>query len=113
MEGNRLPLALVGRWSKCWNDAASWLNSRLRTQLARSIRSYVSKDKYQQIIIHVANLLDSAIGNVLIATTVALNGAIGSIHHIPFSIASRAPMGFYFSYFAVVSRLILGLLYFG
>ncbi|KAL2275083.1 hypothetical protein FJTKL_02536 [Diaporthe vaccinii] len=54
-----------------------------------------------------------AIGNVLIAMTVALNGSIGSKHHIPFSIASRASMGFYFSYFAVMSRLVLGLIYFG
>ncbi|KAK2602958.1 hypothetical protein N8I77_009452 [Diaporthe amygdali] len=54
-----------------------------------------------------------AIGNVLIAMTVALNGAIGAKHHIPFSIASRASMGFYFSYFAVASRLVLGLIYFG
>lgn len=58
-------------------------------------------------------MINSAIGNVLIATTVALNGAIGSKHHIPFSIASRASMGFYFSYFAVISRLVLGLIYFG
>lgn len=55
----------------------------------------------------------SAIGNIIIALAVALNGAIGSRHHIPFSIASRASLGFYFSYFAVVSRLVLGLLYFG
>ncbi|KAH8775320.1 ncs1 allantoate transporter [Diaporthe sp. PMI_573] len=54
-----------------------------------------------------------AIGNVLIGMTVALNGAIGSTHHVPFSIASRASMGFYFSYFAVASRLVLGLIYFG
>jgi NCS1 family nucleobase:cation symporter-1 len=60
-----------------------------------------------------ANLPNSAIGNVLIGMTVALNGAIGSTHHVPFSIASRASMGFYFSYFAVVSRLVLGLIYFG
>lgn len=54
-----------------------------------------------------------AIGNILIAAAVTLNGAIGSTHHVPFSIASRASMGFYFSYFAVVSRLVLGFLYFG
>lgn len=57
--------------------------------------------------------MNSAIGNILIATTVALNGAIGAKQHIPFSIASRASMGFYFSYFAVISRLVLGLIYFG
>lgn len=54
-----------------------------------------------------------AIGNIIIAFAVTLNGAIGSRHHIPFSIASRASLGFYFSYFAVLSRLVLGLLYFG
>ncbi|KAL7420893.1 hypothetical protein Q5752_004847 [Cryptotrichosporon argae] len=54
-----------------------------------------------------------AIGNTIIAAAVVLNGAVGSRHHIPFSIASRASMGFYFSYFAVVSRCVLGLLYFG
>ncbi|ORY28013.1 putative allantoin permease [Naematelia encephala] len=54
-----------------------------------------------------------AIGNIIIAAAVTLNGVIGARHHIPFSIASRASMGFYFSYFAVFSRLVLGLLYFG
>ncbi|KAI3391514.1 hypothetical protein diail_7193 [Diaporthe ilicicola] len=58
-------------------------------------------------------MMNSAIGNILIAAAVALNGTIGSKHHVPFSIASRASMGFYFSYFAVVSRLVLGLIYFG
>jgi NCS1 family nucleobase:cation symporter-1 len=57
--------------------------------------------------------LPSAIGNIIIAAAITLNGAIGSRHHIPFSIAARASLGFYFSYFAVVSRLVLGLLYFG
>ncbi|KAH9905681.1 permease for cytosine/purines, uracil, thiamine, allantoin-domain-containing protein [Xylariomycetidae sp. FL2044] len=54
-----------------------------------------------------------AVGNLIIAAAVTLNGAIGSRHHVPFSIATRASMGFYFSYFAVASRLVLGLLYFG
>nr|ODN85411.1 allantoin permease [Cryptococcus depauperatus CBS 7841] len=54
-----------------------------------------------------------AIGNIIIAAAVTLNGVIGSRHHVPFSIASRASLGFYFSYFAVVSRLVLGLIYFG
>ena len=55
----------------------------------------------------------SAIGNIIIAAAITANGTIGSRHHIPFSIAARASMGFYFSYFAVVSRLVLGLVYFG
>jgi NCS1 family nucleobase:cation symporter-1 len=58
-------------------------------------------------------LMFSAIGNIIIAAAITANGTIGSRHHIPFSIAARASMGFYFSYFAVVSRLVLGLVYFG
>ncbi|EIW69311.1 hypothetical protein TREMEDRAFT_68629 [Tremella mesenterica DSM 1558] len=54
-----------------------------------------------------------AIGNIIIAITTTLNGIIGAKHHIPFPIISRASMGFYFSYFAVLSRLALGLIYFG
>lgn len=57
--------------------------------------------------------MSSAIGNIIIAAAITANGTIGSRHHIPFSIAARASMGFYFSYFAVVSRLVLGLVYFG
>ena len=55
----------------------------------------------------------SAIGNLIIAAAVAFNGMIGSRHHSPFPIATRASLGFYFSYIAVVSRLVLGLIYFG
>ncbi|KAI1339853.1 permease for cytosine/purines, uracil, thiamine, allantoin-domain-containing protein [Xylariaceae sp. FL0016] len=54
-----------------------------------------------------------AVGNLIVAAAFTLNGAIGSRHQVPFAIATRASMGFYFSYFAVVSRLALGLLYFG
>ena len=61
----------------------------------------------------IPTLTGSAIGNIIIAAAVAFNGMIGSTHHIPFSIASRASLGFYFSYFAVVSRLVMGLIYFG
>lgn len=44
----------------------------------------------------------SAVGNVVIAVAVSLNGTLGARHHVPFSVASRASMGFCFSYFAVV-----------
>lgn len=64
-------------------------------------------------VIAARELIISAIGNLVIAGAITANGTIGSRHHIPFSIAARASMGFYFSYFAVVSRLVLGLVYFG
>ncbi|CAI0646879.1 unnamed protein product [Colletotrichum noveboracense] len=47
------------------------------------------------------------------AIPTVLNGAIGSDLHIPFPIASRASFGYWFSYFAVVSRGILAMFWFG
>ncbi|KAK2025435.1 NCS1 nucleoside transporter [Colletotrichum zoysiae] len=47
------------------------------------------------------------------AVPTVLNGAIGSNLHIAFPIASRASFGYAFSYFAVVSRGILAMFWFG
>lgn len=44
---------------------------------------------------------------------VGLNGILGSRCHVPMSIGTRASLGFYLSYFAVFSRFVLGLIYFG
>ena len=42
-----------------------------------------------------------------------LNGAIGAKLHIPFSVAIRASFGFYFAYFAIVSRAVLAMFWLG
>ncbi|KAH7109109.1 uracil permease [Dendryphion nanum] len=47
------------------------------------------------------------------AVPTILNAAIGSNLHIPFPIASRASFGYWFSYFAVISRAILAMFWFG
>ncbi|KAH6670291.1 uracil permease [Plectosphaerella plurivora] len=47
------------------------------------------------------------------AVPTVLNGAIGSSLHIPFPIASRASFGYWFSYFAVISRGVLAMFWFG
>lgn len=47
------------------------------------------------------------------AVPIVLNGAIGSNLHIPFPIAARAAYGYWLSYFAVVSRGVLALFWFG
>jgi cytosine/uracil/thiamine/allantoin permease len=41
------------------------------------------------------------------------NGAIGANLHIAFPIAARASHGYWFSYFAVISRGILAMFWFG
>lgn len=47
------------------------------------------------------------------AVPIVLNGAIGSQLHIPFPIAARAAYGYWLSYFAVASRAVLALFWFG
>ncbi|CAA9966366.1 uracil permease [Pyrenophora teres f. maculata] len=47
------------------------------------------------------------------ALPTVLNGAIGSNLHVPFPIASRASFGYWFSYFAVLSRGVLAMFWFG
>jgi NCS1 family nucleobase:cation symporter-1 len=47
------------------------------------------------------------------AIPTVLNGAIGANLHVPFPIASRASHGYWFSYFAVVSRAVLAMFWFG
>lgn len=42
-----------------------------------------------------------------------LNGAIGAKLHIPFSVAIRSSFGYYFAYFAIVSRSVLAMFWLG
>ncbi|KAL3425551.1 NCS1 nucleoside transporter [Phlyctema vagabunda] len=53
------------------------------------------------------------VGTSCVAIPMVLNGAIGAKMHIPFSVAIRASFGYYFAYFAIVSRSILAMFWLG
>ncbi|GAA6025338.1 hypothetical protein JCM10207_008761 [Rhodosporidiobolus poonsookiae] len=53
------------------------------------------------------------LGNVLISVPILLNGNIGAKLRVPFPIVARASMGYWFSYFAVLSRCFLSFIWFG
>ncbi|MAD86964.1 MAG: hypothetical protein CL912_28745 [Deltaproteobacteria bacterium] len=53
------------------------------------------------------------VGTSCVAIPVVLNGAIGAKLHIPFSVAIRASFGYYFAYFAIISRAILAMFWLG
>jgi len=53
------------------------------------------------------------VGTSCVAIPMVLNGAIGAKLHIPFSVAIRASFGYYFAYFAIVSRCILAMFWLG
>ncbi|KAL1593036.1 hypothetical protein SLS59_009506 [Nothophoma quercina] len=53
-----------------------------------------------------------ALAFFIISFVIALNGAIGVIHHAPFPVLARASWGFWGSYIAIVSRAILAVFWF-
>ncbi|KAI0063265.1 NCS1 nucleoside transporter family [Artomyces pyxidatus] len=54
-----------------------------------------------------------AVGHVIIATIMVLNGTIGARLHIPFPVLNRSSFGFWLSYFSVISRVVLSMFWFG
>ncbi|KAH8655866.1 cytosine-purine permease [Xylariales sp. PMI_506] len=54
-----------------------------------------------------------ALGHFLMAIGLTLNGYVGSRFHIPFTIQSRAPFGFFFSFFMVLVRMVVAGFWYG
>jgi NCS1 family nucleobase:cation symporter-1 len=54
-----------------------------------------------------------AVGQIIIAIVIVLNGTIGARLHIPFPVLNRSSFGFWLSYFSVISRVVLALFWFG
>ena len=54
-----------------------------------------------------------AIGNTLLAGLTVLNGTVGARLHVPFPVLNRSSFGFWFSYFSVISRVVLSMFWFG
>jgi NCS1 family nucleobase:cation symporter-1 len=54
-----------------------------------------------------------AVGHLIIAVVVSLNGTIGARLHIAFPVLNRSSFGFWLSYFTVLSRAILAMFWFG
>ncbi|KAF2826605.1 uracil permease [Ophiobolus disseminans] len=53
-----------------------------------------------------------ALAFFIISFVIALNGAIGVIHHAPFPVLARASWGFWGSYIAIISRAILAIFWY-
>ncbi|KZT24924.1 NCS1 nucleoside transporter family [Neolentinus lepideus HHB14362 ss-1] len=54
-----------------------------------------------------------AVGHIIISIVMVLNGTIGARLHIPFPVLNRSSFGFWFSYFSVISRVVLSMFWFG
>ncbi|KAH7182336.1 permease for cytosine/purines, uracil, thiamine, allantoin-domain-containing protein [Fusarium flagelliforme] len=53
------------------------------------------------------------LGNFLMGLVITANGRIGAILHTPFPVLARMPFGYYFSYFVVLSRCVLAIVWLG
>lgn len=53
-----------------------------------------------------------AVAFLIVSVTISANGAIGALYHSPFPVLARASWGFYGSYIAIVSRIILAIFWF-
>lgn len=54
-----------------------------------------------------------AVGHIIIACVMVLNGTIGARLHVSFPVLNRSSFGFWFSYFSVISRVALSMFWFG
>ncbi|KAI5117273.1 hypothetical protein M0805_001003 [Coniferiporia weirii] len=54
-----------------------------------------------------------AVGHIIIAVVMVANGTIGARLHVPFPVLNRSSFGFWFSYFSVISRVVLSMFWFG
>ncbi|KAH8881804.1 hypothetical protein GQ53DRAFT_701752 [Thozetella sp. PMI_491] len=53
------------------------------------------------------------LGNTLMGLVITINGRMGATLHTPFPVLSRMPFGYYFSYFVVLSRCVLAIVWLG
>lgn len=54
-----------------------------------------------------------ALGHIIISIVMVLNGTIGARLHVGFPVLNRSSFGFWFSYFSVISRVVLSMFWFG
>ncbi|KAJ6101737.1 hypothetical protein N7499_001367 [Penicillium canescens] len=53
-----------------------------------------------------------ALSFFIMSFVIAANGAVGAIYHVPFPVIARASWGFWGSYIAIISRVILAIFWF-
>ncbi|KAL9063489.1 MAG: hypothetical protein Q9161_009438 [Pseudevernia consocians] len=53
------------------------------------------------------------LGNTIMGIVITINGRMGATLHTPFPVLARMPFGYYFSYFVVLSRCVLAIVWLG
>ncbi|GAA5897719.1 hypothetical protein JCM6882_000076 [Rhodosporidiobolus microsporus] len=85
-------------WVTYWASDISWQKAASMIQLGLNVPNAIGV---------------TIVGSVILAAPMVLNGAIGVKLRVPFPVAIRSSHGYYFSYFPVVSRVIIAFFWFG
>lgn len=94
-------------WST-WNYVAYWISDATSVAVWQLVGSMMAIGlTWRQALVAIA------VGHTIIAVVVVLNGTIGARLHISFPVLNRSSFGFWFSYFTVVSRVVLAMFWFG
>ncbi|KAI0027498.1 NCS1 nucleoside transporter family [Vararia minispora EC-137] len=91
-----------------WNYVAYWISDATNAAVWELASSMIAIGlSWRQALPAIA------VGHVIIAVVMVLNGTIGARLHVPFPVLNRSSFGFWLSYFSVVSRVVLSMFWFG
>ncbi|KAJ6619766.1 permease for cytosine/purines, uracil, thiamine, allantoin-domain-containing protein [Mycena sp. CBHHK59/15] len=90
-----------------WNYVAYWISDATNTASWELASSMIAIGlSWRQALPAIA------VGHIIIAVIMVLNGTIGARLHIAFPVITRSSFGFWFSYFSVISRVVLSMFWF-
>jgi NCS1 family nucleobase:cation symporter-1 len=109
-------LAYVAYWVSDATNVGTWQigSSMLAVGLSWYTLNLFCLDRIFMECIRRREALSAVVlGNLIIAIAMVLNGTIGARLHISFPILNRSSFGYWFSYFSVISRVVLSMFWFG
>ncbi|KAJ7066964.1 cytosine-purine permease [Mycena amicta] len=90
-----------------WNYVAYWISDATNTAAWELASSMIAVGlSWRQALPAIA------VGHIIIGTVMVLNGTIGARLHVAFPVITRSSFGFWLSYFAVISRVVLSCFWF-
>ena len=102
------PILPVNRTWRTYNYVAYWFSDAFVVSIWQMASAFLASGlNWQQ------SLGAVALGFVLIAIPITLQGTMGARLNIPFPILVRGSFGMYLSYFCIISRSILAMFWFG
>ncbi|KZP30106.1 NCS1 nucleoside transporter family [Athelia psychrophila] len=101
------PVPVEKRTWSTWNYVAYWISDATNAPVWELASSMLAIGlSWRQALPAIA------VGHLIIAVVMVLNGTIGARLHVSFPVLNRSSFGFWFSYFSVISRVVLAMFWF-